>query len=196
MSLINEALKQAQREAQGGDAPAVRDADVAEAVAGGGRRYRMWAMILVAAVAAGAAGVWWSGRSVEAPDAKRTAVAPPSVAPAPATTTSSSSVTTAPAGAVVTPDVPAEPVAPVAPPPPPPPPAPVVPEKNAQLVEMVSLMRLTLVKRTTGRAVIDGVVVKVGDKLSEEPLLILDAVTDSGVVFKDAAGLVYEKRLK
>lgn len=213
MSLINDALKQAQREAHGDNAPAVRDVHVSGAASSVGRsRFPLFFGALIAASVAGA-GYWFyvkpeapapvppkvadTAPKITAPapeptvPAPKSAIAPPvahapaiaaTVAAAPAKATSSGSSEPA----VVIPG--AEPVSEAV--------APPVPVKNPALIEMVASMRLSLVRKATSRAVIDGVVVKVGDQLCEQPRLVLAEVTDSGVVFKDAAGLMYEKRLK
>lgn len=201
MSLINEALKQAQRETQGDNAPAIRDAHVADATrAVGGSKLPLVIGVLTVSVAAGVA-FWVLGESapstppvqakvvdtVPAPVAPPAAPVAPVVAPkppiAPAVVAAEAPVVKPPEVAVVTPVAPAVE----------PPPAPV---RNPAIEEMVSLMRLSLVRKATSRAVIDGVVVKVGDRVSEQPALTMVEVVDGGVVFRDAAGLTYEKRLK
>ncbi len=201
MSLINEALKQAQRETQGDNAPAIRDAHVSDATRDvGGSKFPLVLAALV--VAAGAGGAFWffGGSAPAVPPAppKVVETTPAPVAPAPVV--AAKPPVEPPAAAVEPPVAKAPEVAPVVavatltpaaavetPP---------APVRNAAIEEMVSLMRLSLVRKATSRAVIDGVVVKVGDRLSEQPLLILVEVTDGGVLFRDAAGLTYEKRLK
>lgn len=208
MSLINEALKEAQREAQGDDAPAVRESrslnahlaprsSKAPLIAGG--------VVFVLAVA----GTWFALRKppaepvaptvppVVAAEPEASEPTPPVAPKPPAESTGTEVAAVTPPPAEVAPAAVA-PVAPVPPAPPAPvaPVAPAEPVQNEQVVQMISLMRLSMVRKATGRAVIDGVIVKVGDRISEQPLLVLTKVGDAGIVFTDGAGVTYEKRLK
>lgn len=199
MSLINEALKQAQRESQGPNAPAVRDADVSTAnKSRGGPNFAVIAVVLLAV---GGAGAWFVLRDTPAPADTRAAVTTPvptrpaepaPKAPEPAVTVTPPAPPVVPVAAIVKP---AEPAAPVVPAEPEAPVAPAAPVQNPQVLQMMSLMRLSMVRKSTNRAVIDGVVVKVGDRLSEQPPLVLAEVTDNSVIFKDGEGVSYEKRL-
>lgn len=204
MSLINEALKNAQRESQGDSAPAVRDAHISDARdAGGVSQKKVALLVMLVALVGGVA--WFLAKSEpEAPVVARTpqVKSPASEPKAPAAEVKpvapaeSPKVAPAPAVPVV---APAEPTLPVVNPAPVAPPvvaAPPAPQENPEVLKLVGLMNVSLARKATSRAVINGVVVKVGDILSDQPKVVLHEIRDTSVVFTDAAGVRYEKRYK
>ncbi len=223
MSLINDALKKAQMDRQGKDAPAVNSPDVSGVARGGasGGAGRGLLLLLLVLAAAGA-GVYFSGvlegDSPAAAPAGRPAVVAkaPDVAPvaakAPAESPDAKSAPVAPSAEVapvpaapaavaptpaeapVAPPVaPVVPAAPVAPVVPVVPVAPAEPAKNPAVATLVSLMQVSLTRKNTGRCVIDGVIRKVGETMNANPLIVIESIEDGGVVFRDANGVRYEK---
>ena len=204
MSLINEALKNAQRESQGDSAPAVRDTHLTEAALKGASKSRALPLLLAVILVAGGAAAWYFLSSGEVPPAPAVATKPAEpVAKAPAPTVPPEPVT------AVEPVKPAEPVAvtpePVKPAEPvvaqvePVKPAVIEPPKpveNAEVRALVDSYRVTLARKSTGRAVVNGTVVKVGEVVTQAPYVALKEITDVSVIFCDAAGVGYEKRYK
>jgi len=191
MSLINEALKKAQSEQHGRNAPSARTPSLAATPGAAGRSRRPFVLVLaVLLVLAGAGAFYLFQTPADAPLPPVTPRPKPVVKPV-------TPAPTAPAAPVV-PVVPktgtpaATPDAPVA-----------IPEKppvrvtksNPAVAALVDVMRVTFARADTGRCVVDGVVRKVGDRVVEEPRLDVFKVTDSAVVFVDAAGYEYTKQV-
>ena len=213
MSLINEALKKAQMNRQGKDAPAANHPSISAVAAGGGaQRTRLVPIATLGVVVAAVAGLYWAGifggagapEPVEVP-AKPAAAKPPAapvVAEAPKADAAAevkppAEVSAEPvAVAPVVPEKAAEPVAPVAPAPTPEvekPAVPVLPVKSPAVETLVGLMNLSMVRKSTGRCVIDGAIYKVGAVVKADPLIKIESIGDAGVVFTDARGVRYEK---
>lgn len=208
MSLINDALKKAQLERNGKNAPAASNPDVSTAVTGGvagGRRGVLVALVFLVLIGAGGAayfsGVFDAAEPVASLPPKAAPKAPsPAVPPTKPAVVVVAEAKPEPAAPVV-PAIPAPPPAPApAAPLPAPAPvevaapaAPVAPKKDPAVEALVGLMNLSLVRKSTGRCVLDGSIYKVGELVKSDPLIKLEAVSDSGVVFTDAKGVRYEK---
>lgn len=223
MSLINEALKKAQKDGNGKDAPAARSPDVSSAALN--NRKPGGAKVIAAVVAilavAGAAGYYFmqgeapSGTSVPpvqnaennplekaAPPLKpvETPVVPSGVAPdstpAPTPSVGEAAKPAETTVNVAAPEVVKSAEAPVAPVVPIAPVTPQAPVQNPEIVGMIGRMKVSFGRKKTGRCVIDTVMFKVGDQLSPSPVINIRAVTDTEVVFSDVNGVEYTKKYK
>lgn len=223
MSLINEALKKAQKEGNGKDAPAARSPDVTSAARNGRKPggAAIAAGVVVILAVAGGAGYYFtrdeptpvisSTAPVQTTETKPVAegsgVAKSTETPvSPATSTSETTkpvATTPPVGEIAKPTetttkatepVTVKPVGvPVTPVAPVTPSAPV---RNPEITEMIGRMNVSFGRKKTGRCVIDTVMFKVGDQLSPSPVINIKAITDTEVVFSDANGVEYSKKYK
>lgn len=210
MSLINDALKKAQLERNGKNAPAASNPDVSTAVTGGvagGRRGVLVALVFLVLIGAGGAAYFSGVFDAAEPVASLPPKAAPK-APSPAVPPTKPAVVAEAKPEPAAPVVPAVPAPPPAPAPAAPipapapvevaapapaPAAPVAPKKDPAVETLVGLMNLSLVRKSTGRCVLDGSIYKVGELVKSDPLIKLEEVSDSGVVFTDAKGVRYEK---
>lgn len=185
MSLINEALKKAQSEQYGKNAPSARTPGAGGGAPPAGRPVRfvpaLFAGLFLACLAGGV------GYFLFMPKEEPAAVVKPPVRHFPPTRS------VAPVKPVS--GVPA-PVPKVEPPAPPvAKPGPITSKSNSAVAALVEVMRVSFARADTGRCVVNGVVYRIGDKVMDEPPIMLAKVTDEGVVFTDAAGCEYPKDL-
>ena len=187
MSLINEALKKAQAEQHGKAAPSSRSPGIV-APPPRGRPNRALPLIGGGVILVGGAFAllqvfpFSEETPPPAPAPHRKVVAPVPAKPA----EPAPPVATPPPVAVKKPEV----TAPVVEKPKPP-----APKTNPAVAALVEVMRVTFAKASTGRCVVDGVILRVGERVSEEPRITVFKVTDETVIFADANGVEYAKEI-